>query len=308
MGAACCSSKYESGAAASSNQPGKKATENGGFQERFAIPEGSYNVKLSSEKFCSINSATYLPSGDIVMSDNVNNKLKLFNCNFEYISCLEISEQTDCICASPNLPLIYATFPDRVRQIHVDGDKLKRSGFIKTLGHCRGMCVNRFDGKAISMSLNEDEGQVNLLTPGGNLQLEIYEDDEGENLFIQPEALVVTRDLNLVVADTGANAVIGVHPDGEIMFTYRGVRCPSSIVCDELNYIYVAGPNNIHQLNSEGKLVKLFLTKAEIGFSPLCMCYNAEKKHLLVTGKGSKVALFKLTSPSTASNSVIAGK
>lgn len=294
MGNACCGTKYESSA---KNKVGPEKTPKGdGFKERFAIPEGTYNVKLPTEKFCSINSATYLPTGDIVLSDNINNKLKLFNCNFEYITCLELAEQADCVCASPNLPLVYATFPDRVRQIHVDGTTLKRSGFIKTPGLCRGMCVNRFDGKAISLSLNEDEGQVNLLTPGGNLQLEICEDDEGEQLFIQPEALVVTRDLNLVVADTGANAVIGVHPEGDVLFTYRGVRCPTSLVCDELNYIYVAGPNNVHQLNSNGELVKLFLSKAEIGFAPLSLCYNEEKKHLLATGKGSKVALFKLTS------------
>lgn len=299
MGNACCSSKYESGSVGNSKtgKPGQKGTENGGVQERFAVPEGTYNVKLPTEKFCSINSATYLSTGEIVLSDNINNKLKLFNCNFEYITCLELSEQADCVSASPTLPLVYATFPDRVRQIHVDGTKMKRSGFIKTPGHCRGICVNSFDGKAISLSLNEEEGQVNLLTPGGNLQLEISEDDEGDPLFVQPESLVVTHDLNVVVADPGANAVICVHPEGDVIFTYRGVRCPSSVVCDELNYIYVAGPNNIHQLDSEGNLVKLFLTKAEIGFSPLSLCYNEKKKHLLATGKGSKVALFKMVCP-----------
>jgi len=296
MGNICCSSKYESGALAKNSvQPAKK-TESG-FTERWGIKEGNYNVKLSNEKNCSINSATYLCTGDIVLSDNTNYKLKLFNCNFEYISCLDLAEPADCVCASPTLPLVYATFPDRVRQIHVDGEKLKRSGFIKTPGHCRGICVNKFDGKAISMSMEDDEGQINLLTPGGNVQLEISEDEDGEPLFVQPESLVVTHDLNVLVADMGANAVICVHPEGSVVFTYRGVRCPSSVVCDELNYIYVAGPNNIHQLNPQGELVKVFITKAEIGFAPLSLCYNEKKKHLLATGKGAKVALFKMTSP-----------
>lgn len=264
-------------------------------KERYAIPEGKYNVKLRGEKNCIINSATYLQTGDIVMSDMINRKIKLFNCNFEFITCLEFSSAVQYLSASPNLPLIYAAFPDRIRQVHVDGCELKRSGFIKTPGTCRAICVNKYDGKAISMSLDEDTGQVNLLTPGGNLQAELLDDPDGQQLFIRPESLVVTRDLNLVVADKGTQSVLGLCPDGEVRFEYTGVRYPTALVCDERNYIYVAGPNNIHQLNENGELVKLFVSKAEIGFSPLSMSYNEEKKHLLVTGKGPRVTIFKLT-------------
>jgi hypothetical protein len=173
--------------------------------------------------------------------------------------------------------------------------QLKKSGFIKTEGNCRGICINKFDGKAITMSTSEDTGQVSLLTPGGNIQAELTEDPDGKTLFQRPESIVVTRDLNIVVADKGCNSVIALHPDGEVIFVYKGVRYPSAIVVDEQNYVYIAGPNNIHQVDEYGELVKLFITKAEIGFSPLSMAYNAEKKHLLTTGKGSKVSLFKLT-------------
>jgi hypothetical protein len=263
-------------------------------KERHAIPEGTYNVKLRGEKHCIINSAAYLPTGDIVMSDMINMKIKLFTCNFQIVTFIEFPMSVQYLCASVNLPLVYAAFPDRIRQLHVDGISLKRSGFIKTPGYCRGVCLNKFEGKAITLSMDDDVGQVNLLTPGGNLQLEINADAKGEKVFIRPESITVTRDLNIVVADKGSNSVIGLHPDGEVMFIYKGIRVPSALVCDEQNYIYVAGPNSIHQLNDKGELVKLFLTKAEIGFSPLSLCYYAQKKHLLATGKGAKVTLFKM--------------
>ncbi|KAL4233493.1 hypothetical protein ACF0H5_008174 [Mactra antiquata] len=295
MGSGLCKSDQNSAPGNRRFKGVRRATSGEEYRERYAIPEGKYTVKLRGEKHCIINSATYLPTGDVVMSDMINRKLKLFNCNFQLISELEFQTAVQYISASPNLPLIYAAFPDRIRQVHVDGGELKRSGFIKTPGTCRAICVNKFDGKAISMSLDEDTGQVNLLTPGGNLQMELIEDPQGEQLFIRPESIVVTRDLNLVVADKGTQSVLGLQPDGEVLFEYTGIRYPTAIVCDERNYIYVAGPNNIHQLTENGDLIKLFVTKAEIGFSPLSLSYNEEKKHLLVTGKGPKVTLFKLT-------------
>lgn len=263
-------------------------------RERYAIPEGTYNVKLSGEKNCIINSAAFLPTGDIVMADMINMKIKLFTCTFQIVTFIEFPMPVQYLCASVNLPLIYAAFPDRIRQLHVDGISLKRSGFIKTPGYCRGISLNKFEGKAVTLSMSDDMGQVNLLTPGGNLQMELYEDFKGNNLFVRPESIVVTRDLNIVVADKGSNSVIGLHPDGEVIFVYKGIRIPTALVIDEQNHIYVAGPNSIHQLNEHGELVKLFLTKAEVGFSPLSLCYNPDKKHLLATGKGAKVSLFKM--------------
>lgn len=273
---------------------GKRVHSGTEVRERYAIPEGKYHVQLHDEKACIINSAAFLPTGDIIMSDFINKKLKLFTCNFQLVAVLEFPTSVQYLSTSPNLPLIYAAFADRIRQVHVDGAQMKRSGYIKVPGQCRGICINKFDGKAVALSTSEDTGQVNLLTPGGNLQMELYEDNNGKGLFVRPESLIVTRDLNIVVADRGAKSVIGVRPDGEVIFVYKGVRYPTALACDEHNYLYVAGPNNIHQLSERGELVKLFLTKAEIGFSPLSLSYSPKKKHLLATGKGSKVALFKL--------------
>ncbi|XP_052808554.1 uncharacterized protein LOC128237245 [Mya arenaria] len=264
-------------------------------KERYAIVEGRYDVKLPREKTCTINCSAFLPTGDIIFGDQDNKNIKLFNCNFDFMTCIEFPDPVQCLCASPNLPLIYAIFPDRIRQIHVDGVNMKKSGFIKTPGECRAMVVNKFDGKAISLYMPDDFGQVNLLTPGGSLQLELFADNTDQMLFIDPGPLVVTRNLTIAVADRAQQAVIGVQPDGQVQFRYKGIRTPTAIICDEQNYIYVAGPKMIHQLSEKGELVKLFLTKAEIGLAPMSLAYFPERKHLIVTGKGSKVTLFKLT-------------
>ncbi|KAH3737330.1 hypothetical protein DPMN_043913 [Dreissena polymorpha] len=174
------------------------------------------------------------------------------------MSAPEFPEPEVHLASSPNLPLIYAIFPDRIRQIHVDGVILKKSGFIKSPGECRAMVVNIFDGKAVALKMPEGYGQVTLLTPGGNLQMEIFENDNEEALFIQPEALVVTRKLVIVVADIAQQAVKGVTPESEVVFTYRGIRSPTALMCDEQNFIYIAGPNNVHQLTENRELVKFF--------------------------------------------------
>ena len=229
------------------------------------------------------------------MADAFNNRLKLFDCFFEYITHLNFRTTPQYVCCSQNYPVVYASFQDKVRQFHVEKGILVRSGFIKLNGICKGIGINRYDGKAISLSLSDTEGAVALLTPGGNIQEEFSQDSDGNNLFISPEYLTITKNLKIVVSDKGTQSVIGLHSDGEILFCYKGIRQPTGICCDEQGYIYVSCPFSIHQINEEGELVKLFLSKAEIGFSPLSLSYSLKDNLLLVTGKGDKVALFKLS-------------
>ena len=263
--------------------------------ERWVIPEGKYSVKLDKEKFCHVTSAAFLPTGDIVVIDTVNKKLKLFDCFFEYITHLTFRTAPQHVSCSHYYPYAYVTFPDRVRQIHVDNGILKRCGYIKTDGICKGISVNRYDGKVLSLIKSDTKGEVALLTPGGNIQQEINEDTNGNNLFISPEYITITKNLKIIVSDKGTQSVVGLHSDGEILFRYKGIRQPTGVCSDEQGYIYVGCPFSVHQLNEEGELVKLFLSKAEIGFSPHCLSYSFKDNLLLVTGKGDKVSMFKLT-------------
>ena len=263
--------------------------------ERWAVPEGKYSVKLYKEKSCFIQSAAFLPSGDIILADTFNNRLKLFDCFFQYLTHLDFPTTPQYVSCSHHYPLAYVTFPDRIRQIQVDNGILKRNGFVKISGICKGISVNRYDGKALSVKMSNTEGQVALLTPGGNIQQEIIKDDKGNNLFISPEYIAITKNLKIIISDKGSKSVIGLHNDGEVLFRYKGIRQPSGICCDEQGYIYVGCPVSIHQLNEEGELVKLFLSKVEIGFSPLSLSYCYRDNMMLVTGKGDRVSLFKLS-------------
>ena len=193
----------------------RRRHDNGFPRERYAIVEGKYEVKLPHEKNCSINCSVFLPTGEIILGDEANNNIKLFSSSFEFMTSVNFSDPVQYLGASPNLPLIYAIFPDRVRQLHVDGVNMKKSGFIKMPGECRAMVVNRFDGKAVSLMMEGGYGQVNLLTPGGGLQLELFEDKNQKHLFKDPGPLVVTKNLTIAVADKGQKAVLGVNPQGE---------------------------------------------------------------------------------------------
>ena len=264
--------------------------------ERWVVPEGKYSVKLFKEKSCHITSAAFLPNGDIIVADSFNNRLKLFDGFFRYITHLDFRTPPQHVSCSHHYNLAYVTFSEKIQQLHVDKGILKRSGSVKINGVCKGICVNRYDGKALSVYRSETEGQVALLTPGGNIQQEITEDEDGSKIFMNPEYITITRNLKIVVSDKGAGAVIGLHSDGEVLFRYKGARQPAGVCCDEQGYIYVACPVSIHQLNEEGALVKLFLSKAEIGFSPLSLSYSYRDNMILVTGKGDRVSLFKITS------------
>ena len=263
-------------------------------KERYALPAGVFNVKVSDDdKDCYITGAAFLPNGDVFVVDQNNRKLKLFSPKFLLKTSIKLPSDPFCVCTIPKFPYAYVTFPtsNRVRKVECTKNDMKRTDTFHTVGKCTAICSNKFGGLAAAVNVVGNQWQIQLFNSSGELQKHVH----GEGLFLDPQHMAITRDLNLIISDKGNDTLYYITPDGYVIFAYEeNLRSPLDVFTDKKGYIYVGTPERIIQLNELGQKVQYLLSKVEIGFAPDCIAYKEKEETILVAGKCDKVKLFKL--------------
>ena len=263
-------------------------------KERYALPAGVFNVKLSDDdKECLITGAAFLPNGDVFIVDQNNRKLKLFGPKFQLKTSLKLPSNPFSVCSVPQKPYVYITFPssNRVRKVECTKNDMKRTDTFHTVGKCTAICSNKFSGLATAVNVLGNQWQIQLLNSSGEVQKCVH----GEGLFLDPEHMAITRDLNLVISDKGNDTLYYITPNGYVIFAYaENLRSPLDVFTDKKGYIYVGTPERIIQLNELGQKVQYLLSKVEIGFAPDCLAYKEKDETLIVAGRSDKVKVYKL--------------
>ena len=261
---------------------------------RHANPFREFGVKiLDDENECNITGAAFLPNGDIFIVDKANKKLKLFDKKSgQFKMSAQVPSNPEGACSIPNAPNVYVTFPasSRIRKVGVTVNDIQRVDTIQTVNRCTAISSNKFGGLAVAVNTVGNQWQIHLMNSAGDLQKRIH----GEMLFLNPEHIAITDELNLVVSDKGNNTVFHITPEGYVIFAYKDLKSPQDVFVDRKGYIYVAGPDRIHQLNEQGEKVQYMLSKADIGFSPQTMAYREKDEMLLIAGRSDKVKLYTI--------------
>lgn len=261
---------------------------------RFANPVGSFVVRIADDQeVCDITGVAFLPSGDVFLVDLANKKLKLFDKkSFKFKTSSQVPSVPQDVCGIPNGSHMYVTFPNacRIRQIGVYGNDLQRASTIQTVSKCTAIDSNKYGGLAVAVNTVGNQWQIHLMNASGKLQKRVH----GESLFLSPDHIAVTRDLNLLVSDRGNNTVFHITPEGYVIFTYKKLKSPLGVFVDKKGYIYVAGPERIHQLNERGETVQYLLSKAEIGFAPVTVAYREKDELIFVAGKSDHIKVYAL--------------
>ena len=262
-------------------------------EARYALPVGTCSVRLGDdEQICSITGAAFLPNGDLFVVDKNNKKLKVFNSKFQFKNSVQMPLPPENVCSSPRENHAYVTFPDssKIRQVLVTKDDMVRVDTFNTVAKCTGIACNKYGGVAVAVNVRGNQWQIHLMNKSGELQKRVH----GESIFLNPEHMAVTEDMNMVISDRGNSTVFHITPEGYVIFGYKNIRYPLDVFVDKRGYIYVAGPEKIHQLNERGELVQYLLSKIEIGFAPMSLAYRHKDETLIIGGKSDKVRVYIL--------------
>ena len=258
----------------------------------YAEHTGSYKARLSGESECWIRGAVFLSSGAVVVADYKNNKVKMFDRTFKFVSDLELPSGVWDVCISTLSPAeVFATVPYKKEVHRVSTDQsLTALDSFRLEGFCWGItCFN--GGLAVSVKLPSKPltppFQVHLLEFDGTFKKSIAFDPDGAMLFVEPKFLSATHDgAFLFVSDYRKDCLYCLNVEDKVIFTYTGMKSPSGVTVDDRNNIHIVsffGHERIHKLNSRGeKLVGLPQDEEKTLF-PHGICYRKKDRLLLIT-------------------------
>lgn len=285
-------------------------------QKAIQLPDDNQKVQ------CWITGIGVFPSGEIIMVDMSNRKIKLFSKDLELLSKVQLDAIPQDISVSPvNASCAYFTKPfskEGIQKVIMSDGKLELKEYFVTNGTNRGIACTKAgiltsvqDGRYHDVDINHFK--IYLLDYTGNILQSVTTDTTGSRLFKLPLYFTVnSTGKQIIVADCikQNSYVLSVDMDGKIKFKYEGMNnnpiTPRGLTIDEDDNIYVTEweRNNIYLLSPSGKRLQMLFSHTELQqdkidglLKPYQLCYyRAEGQKRLIVSQEScnKIKVFKL--------------
>ena len=216
------------------------------------------NVQLDDDKEKTwITGCCFMPSGDLVLCDCTNSKLKLLDQTFKVKDSLSLSADPWSLAVIDNSNVI-VTLPDT-----------KQLQYVQLVPHMKACRVILLDtkcwdvavvGKEIYVSCYNapDEGEVRVLDLSGNFKRQLGVNKDGSYQFQVPNYLTVsTTGKKIFVSDCTTSIITSMTPDGNIIYQYKDgdLRCPEALFVDADDNIFVCGysSHNVQVITADGR-------------------------------------------------------
>ena len=234
------------------------------------------NVKLQSDaQVAWISGSTFLSSGELVLCDYYNNKLKLLD------KSLQMKESIDVLgmpwdVAPVDQHQVIVTFPDEKYSQFIQVTPSLALGHKVDLGmQCRGVTVSR---ESIYISFN-DSGECKIgiydLTGKQKLMIGPYNCEDGKLLFKDPYHIDVYNE-KIFVSDlddkSNTSTVYCLESNGNVLSTISNPsfkRCRGISVDENENLLLCDGKSHkVFLITRDGKEVREFLTEKDGIYQP----------------------------------------
>ena len=261
-----------------------------------------FKIKLNDDlRDCTISGSGFLPNGNLVLTDFDNRRVKLFDENLKNLSHLDLKVYPQNLCTRAQDFEVYITFNDSFQNgilvVSIKGDNsMSVTRTINMKGLVYGISSN--NGGLAVMVNNPSGWQIHLITLTGSLKAKVIPESNGKSIFVRPDYLKVTKDSKLLVSDRGNNSVYCFNARGKLLFQNSRLRQPMGIALDNADsgvHIFVASPGMIHQLSPSGDRIGALMSQDEIGFPPICLCYDEDDSLLVVAGQSNYMMAYRLT-------------
>ena len=206
------------------------------FEEITLNECGKYKVRLHSDKEkCMVSSSAFMETGDVVVIDRSNQKLKYVDSKFQFISSYEFSTTPWAVCARRND--VYVTLGNTQIQHLVIVDMTVEPGEVfETTGRCLGICVYKE-----YLAVGVQGGEIQLLDFHGEMQttIELPKTEVGKPC--SPWHLCTSKHENILVTDSDAGMVVCINEASEVVFIFRGMSSPRATAVDYHGNILLVG-------------------------------------------------------------------
>ena len=235
-----------------------------------------------------------------------NKMMILYNLKGELVKAIETKSGNGPadIAVTRGKELVYTDFKDRsINLVSSTGTY----PFIRLRGwRPRGICSTSSDGLLVIM-VSDDKKQTKVVRYSGSAERQtIQRDEQGRPLYsssLYLKYLIENTNLDICVADNGANAVVVVNATGKFRFRYTGLPStprknfyPYDIHKDSHGRILTAEKtkNCIHVIDQDGQFIR-YIDQCDLR-GPFSLCLDSSDNILAAeytTGKVKKIKFYK---------------
>ena len=267
-----------------------------GFDEMSVTAGNKINVKLQSDaKDAFISGSTFLSSGELILCDYYNTKLKLLDKNMQMKESIDVPAQPWDV-APVNQQQVIVTFPFKQYLQFIQVTPSLALGHKVDLGiKCQGVTVSR---ESIYISF-EDSGECKIgiydLTGKKKRMIGQYSCKDDSNLqFKEPYYIDVWNDEKIFVSDvddkSSTSTVYCLESNDYVLSTISNPsfkRC-TGINVDENENLLVCDwkSHKVFLITRDGKEVREFLTEKDGLYQPYTTSFRRSDGTLVVTCRG----------------------
>ena len=261
-----------------------------GFDEMSVTARNQVNVKVPSDSYyVHITGAAFLPSGQLILCDGNNNKLKLLDENLQMKESIDVPERPGDI-AVVNQHQVIVIFPVQQYLQFIQVTPSLALGHTVDLGvKCWGVTVSR---ESIYISFSEsEEGKIGVYDLTGKKKriIDSYNGKDGKVLIKSPWYIAVSNDEKLFLSGGLLTpTVYCLESSGNVLYTVsnplfedcRGISVDENgnlLVCD-------LGSDKVFLITKDGKEVREFLTEKDGILYPYTVSFRRSDGTLVVGG------------------------
>ncbi|XP_021363823.1 E3 ubiquitin/ISG15 ligase TRIM25-like [Mizuhopecten yessoensis] len=258
--------------------PGSQSGSTYHMSDRRVKEIGKFKIKSPSDKErCFVCGVVCLPSDVIVVSDQNNNKLKLFTDKGQYLDELTTQGYPYDLCLVNNNTVAVAVYsPGGVRVVKVEDSKLSLSSEINMPNGNNCLGITHRDGRFI---VGTDEGEVYSVTHDGTAELLYKYNNNCWSLTQDPvkgDTLVSVN--NDTTGDVAVSRLSAEKRHTDVM-KVGVVRGAVGIDVDREGNIYVCGDSshNVVQMSGDGTHVRELLTSSDGMIYPWAIAVRGDR-------------------------------
>ena len=253
------------------------------------------NINAGDEKASSITGCAVMATGDVILSDTLNQKIRKLSSTGVLTGNLKLSSRPWDVSVLDSTSVI-ATLPDEMQlQIVQVLPEIKTGRIIKLDKKCWGVKVFR-DDVYVTCHNDPGEGEVKVVGLNGEDRRRLGLNEDKSFMFTGPYYITVNRSGDKIfVTDENTHAVICMCADGNVIYnkTYLTMSRGTGLLCDVEDNILVCGrlSHNVLVIGADGNLKSSLLTESDWLKEPMSCAYRDIDNTLLVGCHGSNSLL-----------------